>query len=103
MISITATILIFSIIVNIILFWYFYMTFFVVNPRMENDLENLSEFVNEMRKRLEISLQRLRQVDIRGAFESDDEIGFVFKYIKNEMKAIDDMLTINKNDNKQNE
>lgn len=91
-----------SIIFNIIFGWYFYMTFFVVNPKMEQDLEDYSDFLVKMRQRLEVAIQRLRQVDLRGAFESDDEVGFVFKYIKNEMNELDEIIN-NKNDNENNE
>ena len=49
---------------------------------------------------VENTVEELKQVDIRGSFESDDEVGFAFKDIK---KLNDDLLqyiiNLNKEEN----
>ena len=54
--------------------------------RQNEDLEETTVFyqtkIEEIREKvLETEIQ-LKELDIRGAFEADDEVGFVFKEIK---------------------
>lgn len=44
-----------------------------------NDMDNLNELSIGT---LEKMLEEMRQIDIRGSFESDDEVGVVFKELK---------------------
>lgn len=47
----------------------------------END--ELFDFIVEINQRLYQDYESLKEVDKRGSFESDDEVGFVFTTIKN--------------------
>src|SRR5210317_1261633 len=49
----------------------------------QNYIENISTVIGE-------SSKRLREVDERGTFESDDEIGFFFKGVKEIQSILDD-------------
>jgi predicted PurR-regulated permease PerM len=44
-----------------------------------NDMDNLNELSITT---LEKMLEEMKQIDIRGSFESDDEVGVVFKELK---------------------
>jgi predicted PurR-regulated permease PerM len=44
-----------------------------------NDMDNLNELSIGT---LEKMLEEMKQIDIRGSFESDDEVGVVFKELK---------------------
>jgi len=44
-----------------------------------NDMDNLNELSIAT---LEKMLEEMKQIDIRGSFESDDEVGVVFKELK---------------------
>ncbi len=44
-----------------------------------NDMDNLNELSIST---LEKMLEEMKQIDIRGSFESDDEVGVVFKELK---------------------
>jgi|TARA_B100000902_G_C26902922_1_gene713013 HKD family nuclease len=44
-----------------------------------NDMDNLNELSVAT---LEKMLEEMREIDIRGSFESDDEVGVVFKELK---------------------
>lgn len=51
--------------------------------------EQLLDIINEMEQKdvdikyqLDSMLQQMREIDIRGSFESDDEVGSVFKQLK---------------------
>jgi len=50
---------------------------------MENE-----EFILSLRRRVMNKLSDLRQIDRRGAFESDDEVGHFFKELKKIMNDI---------------
>ena len=56
----------------------------------QNYIENISTVIGE-------SSKRLREVDERGTFESDDEIGFFFKGVK-EIQSILDEFNLNVTD-----
>lgn len=52
-----------------------------------NELRNiLTEYMDredETEKALQSMLARMRELDINGSFESDDEVGYVFTQLKN--------------------
>ena len=56
--------------------------------RLETWIENYAERIQETKRILD-------EVDIKGSFESDDEIGVVFEGIKNTIK---DLTNINNKD-----
>jgi len=56
----------------------------------QNYIENISTVIGE-------SSKRLREVDEKGTFESDDEVGFFFKGLK-EMQSILDEFNLNVTD-----
>lgn len=65
--------LIISLIVNIGLAWGFW------NSAQLN--QQYEEVITEMKLQLDETYDRLKSVDLDGAFEADDEVGFVFSYI----------------------
>ena len=52
-----------------------------------NELRNiLTEYIDKeetTEKALQSMLTRMRELDINGSFESDDEVGYVFTQLKN--------------------
>jgi hypothetical protein len=61
----------------------------------QNYIENISTVIGE-------SSKRLREVDGKGTFESDDEVGFFFKGLK-EMQMILDEFNLNVTDGQKEE
>ena len=61
----------------------------------QNYIENISTVIGE-------SSKRLREVDEKGTFESDDEVGFFFKGIK-EVQRILDEFNLNVTDGQKEE
>lgn len=57
---------------------------------LENErvAEETQEFLNQIRSRVMSQRSYLKQLDRRGAFESDDEVGFFFKELK---KIVEDI------------
>ena len=61
----------------------------------QNYIENISTIIGE-------SSKRLQEVDGRGTFESDDEVGFFFKTLK-EVQSILDEFNLNVTDGQEKE
>lgn len=67
-----------SIILNIILFYRGFRLVRIVEE-LQNEYENLSD---ETIDYFEGMLEEMRQIDLRGSFEADDEVGSVFTQLK---------------------
>ncbi|MDB4300315.1 hypothetical protein N9923_00930 [bacterium] len=52
------------------------------NEKMLDIIINQNSFIGEFSKQLNIADKRLQQVDTKGTFKSDDEIGWFFEQIK---------------------
>ena len=57
--------------------------------RALNRTEGYDEFFEAMQNRLKSTIQTMRSIDIRGSFESDDEVGGVFQQMKAMIEALD--------------
>lgn len=62
------------------------------NINLIKQTEQLESYIVEIRLRtynaISNSVQRMRQLDIKGAFESDDEVGVVFTELKNQVELL---------------
>ena len=52
------------------------------SERMEDYLEAYETKLIEVREKIIEAEIRLKEIDIRGSFEADDEVGFIFNSIK---------------------
>jgi hypothetical protein len=52
------------------------------NEKQEDILAGYMTYLNKISDTIEIADQKLKEVDHRGSFKSDDEVGFVFEQIK---------------------
>jgi hypothetical protein len=52
------------------------------NERQEDILAGYMSYLNKISDVIEFADKKLKEVDARGSFESDDEIGFFFKQIQ---------------------
>lgn len=60
-----------------------------VIKQVENELKNTNNFFDSMQQRLMTTIETMRSIDIRGAFESDDEVGGIFHQMKSMILALD--------------
>ena len=60
------------------------------NEKQEDILATYLTYLQNLSKVIEIADKRLSDVDTKGAFESDDEIGFFFKEIKQVQEILND-------------
>ena len=98
--------LIISIIVNIILLYLAILNFskneklLIESEKYLNDLEkendNYFNIILSIRSRVRDSLDTMRTLDRIGAFESDDEVGIVFKQLSHTIEELDLLFTANK-------
>jgi len=61
---------------------------FLKNEKLDDILNKYEDFISKQNEAIEACDQRLKQVDDRGIFKSDDEIGWFFK----ELQSIQDAL-----------
>ena len=52
------------------------------NEKQEDILAGYLGYLDKLSRVIEVSDQKLKQIDSRGTFESDVEVGFFFKQIK---------------------
>jgi hypothetical protein len=52
------------------------------NEKAEDILVGYLEYLDKISRVIEAADAKVKQIDIRGSYESDDEIGFFFKQIK---------------------
>ena len=52
------------------------------NEKQEDILSGYMTYLNKISDTIEASDKKLKEVDYKGSFKSDDEIGFVFEQIK---------------------
>ena len=52
------------------------------NEKQEDILASYLEYLDRISRVIEVSDKKLKQVDARGTFKSDDEVGFFFQQIK---------------------
>ena len=76
-----ATIIILSVLVVIL----GYTTFNLLrkNEKQEDILAGYMTYLNKISDYIEVTDKRLKEIDDKGSFKSDDEVGFFFEQIKN--------------------
>ena len=52
------------------------------NEKQEDILASYLDYLDRLSRVIEVSDEKLKQVDDRGTFKSDDEVGFFFQQIK---------------------
>jgi hypothetical protein len=80
-----------SLIFNGVLFWALIRAA-NVHEKYEGIFKEYDEFYQELQSRLVKTIETMRDIDIRGSFESDDEIGGIFKQIESMILAFDVFL-----------
>ena len=59
------------------------------NERAEDIVIQYNEYLTEFNKQIKFTGERLKEIDAKGTFESDDEIGWFFTQIKNLQEGIE--------------
>jgi hypothetical protein len=63
-----------------------------INEQLTAVLEEQYEREQMTKQTIEDLLEQLREIDLKGSFESDDEVGFVFNQIKNLIEQYNDTI-----------
>tara|TARA_Y100001963_G_scaffold84667_1_gene117322 strand:+ start:459 stop:728 length:270 start_codon:yes stop_codon:yes gene_type:complete len=62
----------------------------IKNEKLDDILINYEEFISKQSEAIQSCEQRLKQIDDKGIFKSDDEIGWFFKEIQNIQEALNE-------------
>ena len=60
------------------------------NEKCEDIITKYENYMNNISDIIEISNKKIKEVDIKGSFDSDDEVGFFFKTIKSLQDQLND-------------
>jgi hypothetical protein len=88
MIALIVTVCILSILVVILGFTTFNLL--RKNERAEDIVVGYLQYLDKISRIIEISEEKLKKLDQRGTFSSDDEVGFFFKSIQNIQEILND-------------
>lgn len=79
-----------TIILGILVVIFGYTTFNLLKKaeRLEDIITKYSDFVKEFGEQINVADKRLKDIDDKGMFKSDDEIGWFFEQIKVIQKSI---------------
>lgn len=66
------------------------------NERADDVIISQQEFINKVDEQVTFSEKRLEQIDVKGTFKSDDEIGWFFNEIKVLQKGLSQFRTNSK-------
>ena len=58
--------------------------------KQEDILAGYLDYLDKLSRVIEVSDEKLKQIDARGTFESDDEVGFFFQQIKGLQDILND-------------
>jgi hypothetical protein len=73
------------------------LTFYVSNEKLEDIIINQNTYVEDFDKQIGYASKRLKEIDQKGIFEGDDEIGWFFTQIKVIQDSISKFKTDNNN------
>ena len=65
---------------------------FKKNESYEDTIEIYDNWVSQFDDSVKDAENRLREIDNKGTFESDDEVGFFFDYLKKLNKGLSDLF-----------
>jgi predicted PurR-regulated permease PerM len=86
------SILTFIFLVSTIVFIWTSLKMQSLNEELNTIIQKIVENEQNTKETLEDLLQQLKEIDLRGSFESDDEVGAVFTQIKNLIKQYNDSI-----------
>lgn len=66
----------------VVIFGYTTFNLLRKNEKAEDIIISQSDFINKISSQIEISQKRLSEIDQKGTFQGDDEIGWFFNEVK---------------------
>ncbi len=76
------TIIISALTVLVVILGYTTLNLLRKNEKQEDVLVGYMEYLDRLSRVIEASDQKLKEVDAKGIFEKDDEVGFIYEGIK---------------------
>ena len=72
----------------VVILGYTTINLLIKNEKSEDIIVSQREFINEFQESIEEADKKLQELDVRGSFSSDDEIGWFFNEIKKLQNAL---------------
>lgn len=77
----------------VVILGYTTINLLIKNEKAEDIIVSQREFINSFQESIEESDKKLQELDVRGSFSSDDEIGWFFNEIKKLQNALSQFKT----------
>ena len=58
------------------------------NEKLEDIIFSYREYINKLQEQISFTEKKVKEIDQRGTFQSDDEIGWFFKNIKSLQESL---------------
>lgn len=78
----------------VVILGYTTVNLFIKLEKLEDELDAHYTFFDGLLEDFKQASVELNKVDQRGSFESDDEVGFFFKYLKQVQQELEQILNI---------
>ena len=74
----------------VVIFGYTTFNLLRKNERAEDIIFQYNEYLTEFNKQIKFTSERLKKIDARGTFESDDEVGWFFRELQKIQEALNE-------------
>ena len=92
------------------MWWFFFILFFLISVVSSTLLffslrriNQYEDFIIKIQQMIEYSTERMKLVDSKGHYESDDEVGFFFKQLKDIQLLLNDIFETEETEDAQTE
>ena len=72
--------------------------FIIAIPRVKKKIDSYDDFFEQMQTTLIGTIDAMKSIDIRGSFQSDDEVGDTFRQLKGMVDALDVFIVTQRDD-----
>ena len=72
--------------------------FIIAIPRVLKKIDSYDDFFEQMQTTLIGTIDAMKSIDIRGSFQSDDEVGDTFRQLKGMVDALDVFIVTQRDD-----
>tara|TARA_R110001592_G_scaffold129132_1_gene341445 strand:+ start:2521 stop:2814 length:294 start_codon:yes stop_codon:yes gene_type:complete len=89
-ISTTSIIIISILSILVLIFGYSTFNLLRKNERAEDIVLGYLDYLDKISRVIEVADEKVKKIDVKGSFASDDEVGFFFKQIKQIQEILND-------------
>ena len=78
------------IIIALVAWGYVTYNLLIKNEKLEETVIKQQDYINSLSQIINVSSEKLKEIDTKGMFQSDDEVGFFFEGLKEIQKILNE-------------